>query len=219
MFPIADSKSELQYTPYFTWILIVSNILVFFYQSWLNEEQLNSFIMHYGAIPSVISAGENLQSLFTSMFIHGWLMHIVGNMLFLHVFGDNIEGRIGHFKFLLFYIAWWLSAHALQILMTWSGSDIPSIGASGCIAAVLWAYLIMFPNNQIRMFDIRTMSSYPVGSSQFLLYRIAIQFVSGTGSLMSTSEWWVWYRAHIGWFAFGRLGSRFMKSNNENGLT
>lgn len=216
MFPIADSSSELKYTPYLTWILIIINVLVFFYQSGLGEEQLNLFIMQYGAVPSVITSWQNLQSLFTSMFLHGWRMHLIGNMLFLHVFGDNIEWRIGHLKFLLFYIAWWLSAHLLQILMTWAASDTPSIGASGCIAAVLWAYLIMFPNNQIRMLDIRTMSTYPVWAAQFLLYRIAIQFISGTGALMDTAweSWWVGRWAHIWWFAFGRLGGRvFWKSN------
>jgi len=224
MFPLSDDSSEFRYTPYFTRIIIIINVLVFFYQSWLSEDQLNIFIMQYGAVPNIITSWQNLQSLFTSMFLHGWWMHLIGNMLFLHVFGDNIEWRIGHVKFLIFYIMWWLSAHALQIIMTWMNSNIPSIGASWCIAAVLGAYLIMFPGNKIRMLDIRTMSTYPVGATQFLIYRIAIQFISGTGSLMSTSEWGVWYRAHIWGFAFGRLWSRLFRSpsnwnNNGNVIT
>lgn len=210
MFPIADDHDWLPYKPVFTWLFIFINIAVFLYQTTLNEIALNDFIMQYGAVPSIITSWQNLVSLFTSMFLHGGWMHLIGNMLFLYVFGDNIEARLGSMKFLLFYICWWLAAHALQIIFTGADSTIPSIGASWCIAAVLGAYLVLFPSAQIRMFDIRSMSVYPVWASQFLLYWIMLQFLSGTWSLMSASEWWGWvgYRAHIGWFVFGRIAGK-----------
>lgn len=211
MFPIWDSPANHVHKPILTWLFILINVLVFVYEVSLSPDQLNEFIYQYGAVPNVLATGQNIISLFTSMFLHGWWMHLIGNMLFLYVFWDNIEGRLWSIKFLIFYIIWWLAAHALQILVMGLNSDIPSIGASGCIAAILGAYLILFPGSQIRMLDIRTMSVYPVWASQFLLYWIILQLFSWTGSLFSAwTWWWVAYRAHIGGFVFGWLSGKMI---------
>jgi len=212
MIPIWDSPANHKHKPVLTWLFLIINIGVFLYESSLSPEMLNTFIMQYGAVPSILAKGQNIISLFTSMFLHGWWMHLIGNMLFLYVFWDNIEGRLGSVKFLIFYIIWWLAAHAWQILVMGLNSDIPSIWASWCIAAVLGAYLVLFPDSQIRMLNPYNMSVYSVWAGQFLMYWIILQLFSWTWSLFSAWEWgWVAYRAHIGWFVFGRLLGKTMR--------
>lgn len=198
MFPIWDDQYKWGYTPYFTRLFIVINIAVFCYEATLSEPALQQFIMSRWAIPSHILAGNDYHTLFTSMFLHGSRLHLIGNMLFLYVFGDNIEARVWNFKYLLFYFLWWLAAHAGHILVGWS-SLIPTVGASGCISAILGAYLIMYPGSKIKMLLLQGMRVILVPASQFLIYWIALQFISGIGNL--GAEWGSVARwAHIGWF-------------------
>jgi membrane associated rhomboid family serine protease len=205
MFPIWDDQVQGGSTPYLTWLFIAINVLVFLHEASLTPEWLQAFIMTRGAIPSHILAGQDYHTLFTSMFLHGSWMHLIGNMLFLYVFGDNIEARIGNFKYLMFYILGGLAAHAGHILVG-GGSEIPTVGASGCISAILCAYLLMYPWSRIKMLFLQGMRVVMIPASQFLIYWIGLQFMSGVGGLMSAgagggvARW-----AHIGGFVAGVL--------------
>ena len=201
MFPIWDDQVQGGYTPYRTRVFIVINVLVFFYQVSL-WAGLDEFIMTRGTIPEQIMSGSGYLTLITAMFLHGGWMHLIGNMLFLYVFGDNIEARIGNTKFLLFYLAGWIAAGLIHVGFN-ASSPIPAVWASGAIAAVLGAYLLLFPHSRIKMLFPQGMRIFYISAQQFLLYRIGMQFFSGVGALASSwldggvARW-----AHIGWFAF-----------------
>lgn len=201
LFPIWDDQVQGWVTPYITWLFISLNVLVFLYEaslwSWLDE-----FLLARGSIPTEILAGKDSITLITSLFLHGGWMHLLGNMMFLYVFGDNIEASVGHVKFLFFYLCWWIAAGLVHAWFNPS-SLVPAVGASGAIAAVLWAYLVLFPTWRIKILYMRTMQTFLIPARQFLLYRIVLQFFSGVGELASSwldggVAWW----AHIGWFAF-----------------
>jgi membrane associated rhomboid family serine protease len=199
-FPIGDDSIVHKWTPWVAYWFLLLNVLVFLFQQTLSWYELQWFIMEYASIPNLITQWQNLEGLFTSMFLHGGWMHLIGNMLFLRVFADNIEHHLWHVKFLLFYLAWWLAASALHIVFNrWS--VIPAIGASGAIAAVLWAYISYFPHSQIKVFDIIYRRIFYMPAVHFLWFWIALQLISGVGWLASSgggvARW-----AHIGGFAF-----------------
>jgi membrane associated rhomboid family serine protease len=142
-------------TPVVTVAIMAANILIFLYQVSLGREQMQELVFRLGLIPAEVTTGVDLVpglpvslSFLTSMFLHGDIMHLAGNMLFLWVFGNNVEDETGHFLFLIFYVACGIAAAALQVAMLPS-SEIPMIGASGAIAGVLGAYLIMFPHARV----------------------------------------------------------------------
>ena len=205
-FPIGDTQVKRGHFPFLSYGFIAVNVLVFLYQVLLGQEQGEVFIMNYATIPHDIVNGQNYYTIFTSMFMHGGWMHLIGNMLFLWVFGDNIEATIGSVAFFLFYIAGGIAASAAHILSDVS-STIPSLGASGAIAAVLGAYLVMFPKSKIKVvfffFFIRV---FYMAAILFLGIWIAMQLVPGISQLGQANvgggvAWW----AHIGGFAFGAL--------------
>ena len=206
MFPIGDDQVRGGYRPIFAYAIIVLNVLVFIYQVTLSPTQLEQFIGAYGTVPAQITQGHQLISLFSSMFIHGGWMHLIGNMTFLWVFGDNIEAVIGNINFLVFYFIGGLAASAAHIL---SGPDsvVPAIGASGAIASVLGAYIVMFPASKIKILVIYFFRSFYMPAIFFLGIWIIQQLFNGFFSLgaSATQEqtsgvaWW----AHIGGFAFG----------------
>lgn len=202
MFPIWDDQVQGGYIPIWTWIIIAINVIVFFYQTSL-EAGLEDFVMTRGTVPEQIMSGRGYLTLITAMFLHGGWMHLIGNMLFLLIFGDNIEARIGNTKFLLFYLAGGIAAWLIHVgFNAWSA--IPAVGASGAIAAVLWAYLLLFPQSRIKMLRPQGMRIFYISAQQFLLYRIGVQFFSGIGSLAwSWLEWGVARWAHIWGFVFG----------------
>src|SRR5690606_22553844 len=129
---IGDENEHGAGPPLVTIALIIANVLVFLYQSTLGIEALQDFVTTYGVIPREIENGQDLYTLFTSMFVHGGLAHIGGNMLFLWIFGDNIERRFGAFLYIVFYLLTGLAASATHIAFN-LGSTIPSVGASGAI--------------------------------------------------------------------------------------
>lgn len=133
-------------------------------------------------------------------------------MLFLKIFGDNVEARIGNFRFLLFYLVAGFGADLLQIVM-WPSVTIPNLGASGAISGVLGAYLLMFPQARVKMLNPTSGQIYFVGAKQFLLYWIGFQLLSGVWSLATTTgdQGWVAYFAHIGGFIVGLCGWIIMK--------
>ena len=202
--PIGDDNIKGGHYPLFSYSLIVLNVLVFVYEASLAPEALEQFIFNYGAIPAEIEKGQYLYTLFTSMFLHGGIMHLVGNMLFLWIFADNIEATIGNFRFLIFYLLGGLAAHAAHLYFN-PGSEIPTVGASGAISAVMGAYLVMFPRSQIKVlllfFFIR------ISAFIFLGLWIAQQVMAGTAELQvpTAQTAGVAYWAHIGGFAFGVL--------------
>ncbi len=215
-FSIGDTQVVGGHKPIVTYTLIAVNIIFFLYEVSLGSPNYENFLTNFGAIPAEITRGIDMHTLLTSMFLHGGWMHLIGNMLFLWVFADNIEAIIGNLYFLFFYIAGGLIGSAAHI-MTNTDSIIPSIGASGAISAVMGAYLIMFPKSKIKVFILIFTTYMP--ALVFLLIWFAQQMLSGIGSLGATSAettgvaWW----AHIGGFVFGAMmGYLFKPKVNEH---
>jgi membrane associated rhomboid family serine protease len=206
MFPIGDENRGIRSRPIVTWSIIALNILVFLFQLSLDEADLTRFIFDWGTVPREISHGDDLFALVTCMFLHGGWLHIGGNMLFLWVFGDNVEDTMGHIKFLVFYLICGIAASGLQVIVD-SDSRIPLIGASGAISGVLAAYLVLFPKGKIRtLILIGVPIVVLVPAWGMIGYWIVIQFINGIASLgPDTAETGggVAYFAHIGGFVAG----------------
>lgn len=211
-FPIGDDNVKGKYTPVVTYVLIAINCYIFWQQLQYTPEQLSKFFYEYGSVPAQIWQAKSLHTLFTSMFLHSGWMHIIGNMLFLGIFADNIETTIGNFKFLLFYLAGGIFA-ALVHCFVLQGSTIPCIGASGAISATLGAYLVMFPSSRIRV--LLFIFSFRVSAFIFLGLYIIEQVMAGWGSLQlrAADSSGVGYWAHIGGFAYGFVRGWFFRSN------
>lgn len=205
-FPIGDDQVKGGHFPIFSYAFIVANIVVFLYQLQFEDMLAGQF----ASVPAETVQGENLMTLFTSMFLHGSWSHLVGNMLFLWVFADNIEAIIGNGRFLLFYLAGGLAGHFAHIYFNWH-STVPVIGASGAISAVMGAYLIMFPASRIKIWFFFFI--FRMRAIFFLGFWIAMQWMSGTASLevhtaqSSGPAWW----AHIGGFAFGAAAGLYFR--------
>ncbi|MBC7912982.1 MAG: rhomboid family intramembrane serine protease [Pyrinomonadaceae bacterium] len=201
-FPIGDDNIKGKSKPIFTYLLIIINCYIFWQQLQLSPQQMQNFFYNYGAIPNLIWKGENLNTLVSSMFLHGGWMHLIGNMIFLWIFADNIEVTIGSFRFLLFYLAGGIVA-ALVHCYVLKGSSIPCIGASGAISATLGAYLVMFPSSKIRVLFI--FFSFRVSAFVFLGFYIVQQVMAGYEALelKAAESSGVGYWAHIGGFAYG----------------
>lgn len=159
LIPIGDDDRGVRRTHFIVWILIGINVAVFIRELLYNDAQLTRFVHQYGAIPYEITRLQDippvidypiLVTIFTSMFLHGGILHIAGNMLFLWIFGDNIEDVMGHGKFLLFYLICGAAAVMAQVVID-PGSQTPIIGASGAISGVMGAYLILFPGGAVRV--------------------------------------------------------------------
>ncbi|KHG41342.1 MULTISPECIES: rhomboid family intramembrane serine protease [Aphanizomenon] len=219
MFPLYD-ENPTRITPYFTYGLIGMNILVFLHEISLSNLQLEQFFQLYAVIPQELTinwSGE-WTTLFTSQFLHGGWWHLISNMVYLWVFGNNIEDRLGHFKYLLFY----LTCGAIAALCQWfigMYSTIPSLGASGAISGVLGAYLIWFP--QARITTLVFLGFFITTINIPALVIIGIFFIqnliAGFASLqsaakMSVETGGVAYWAHLGGFV---LGSIFALGNRE----
>lgn len=210
IFPIGDDQVKGGHFPILSYSFIVINILVYVYQASLGGDAYNTFIMTYGGIPKEIMAGQDSFTLFTSMFMHGSWMHLIGNMFFLWIFADNIEATIGTPRFLIFYILGGLAAHAGHIYFNMS-SGIPTVGASGAISAVMGAYLIMYPTSKIKTLIFFYVVRIP--AFIFLLFWIGQQLWAGSADLQSATgessgvAWW----AHIGGFAFGIIAGLYYR--------
>ncbi|MFM7406608.1 MAG: rhomboid family intramembrane serine protease [Cuspidothrix sp.] len=216
MFPLYD-ENPTRITPYFTYGLIGMNVLVFFHELSLSNVQLERFFQLYAVIPQELTTNwpEEWTTLFTSQFLHGGWWHLISNMVYLWVFGNNIEDRLGHFKYLCFY----LTCGALAALCQWFisiYSDIPSLGASGAISGVLGAYLIWFP--QARITTLVFLGFFITTINVPALIVIGIFFVqnliSGFASLqaaanMSVETGGVAYWAHLGGFFVGTIFALF----------
>jgi membrane associated rhomboid family serine protease len=207
--PLQDENRPSR-KPYVTWGLVAVNVAVFVFL-FAQPEAQNDYFYTYGVIPSSILQGKDLWTLLTSMFIHADLLHIIGNMVFLWIFGDNIEDTLGHGWFLAFYLIGGLLAEFTHIASALISEyvnlvhelTIPSIGASGAISAVLGAYILLFPNARIRTFVyiifIVSFSSIP--AYYFLGFWFLYQVLLGLGSFVSPATVAFW--AHVGGFVFG----------------
>ena len=224
MIPISDSPHARRY-PYVTIAFIVANVLVFLYEMLLPEQQLDQFVRTYGLTPIEITSalGEPLAvalpiyfTLVTSMFLHGGLLHIFGNMIFLWVFGDNVESRLGHVRFVIFYFLSGLGASMLHIAVQ-PESTIPSIGASGAIAGVLAAYLLYYPYAQVRtlIFLIPFVTITRISAIFLIGFWIVIQLFSGLAELGASSMGGVAYWAHVGGFVVGFILAMIMEPSER----
>jgi membrane associated rhomboid family serine protease len=212
MIPIRDTIPSRSF-PIVNTTLIVVNILVFFYELSLGSH-LPRFINRYGLIPASFTASGDadfrIYPFFTFMFLHGGWLHIIGNMLYLYIFGDNVEDRIGHFKYLVFYLITGLISAFSQAIVNLH-STIPMIGASGAIAGVLGAYILYFPRSRVLtllpiFFFIQIVE---IPAVVFLLFWFVIQFFSGVASLAVTqSSGGIAFWAHIGGFIAGLILSK-----------
>jgi len=201
MIPLRDSQPSHS-APVVTASLIIVNVFVFLYELSLDPFSLNHFIAVHGVIPDRFQFSD----LLTSMFLHGGWMHLIGNMWFLWIYGDNIEDILGHGKYLLFYLACGILAGLTHVL-TNPYSRVPTVGASGAIAGVMGAYLVKFPHARILtlipIFVFFTTVEIP--AVVILLYWMAIQFFSGVGSIgySHLQQGGVAWFAHLGGFLAG----------------
>ncbi len=225
MLPLKDDvpKARVRF-PFILIILLVTNILVFLYEISLSPFGLSRLFKSYGAIPVLIASGSNLHTLFSSLFLHGGFDHIIGNMLYLWIFGDNVEDAFGHFWFILLYFMAGVAGSILHIF-TAPNSSVPMIGASGAISGILGAYFVLFPSA-------RVLALVPLGfffrvlylpASLFLGFWILLQFLFGFASLPGAGVGGgVAFFAHIGGFLVGVIlglifrGRREFWSGNSN---
>ncbi len=203
--PIGDENRPGAPTPYVNMTIVLANILVFVYMLTLSLPDLERFVFSFGAIPAEITRGQDLYTLITSLFIHGGWLHIAGNMIFLWVFGDNIEAAFGHGLYALFYLGAGVLATMSQVLIN-TQSVVPSIGASGAIAAVLGAYIVLFPGREVRVWVFPFIIWVArVNAIVFLGVWFILQFLSGIASLgvRTVQTGGVAFWAHIGGFVVG----------------
>jgi len=217
MIPLRDTVKSRTF-PFINMTIIILNVLVFFGESNLTEMGLTEFFYHFGIIPSwflqTVEAGYFVQAvipLVTSIFLHGGWLHIISNMLFLWVFGDNIEDRMGHFKYLLFYLTVGVIGNIAQIMAN-PQSTIPIIGASGAVAGILGAYYISFPRAKILALIpiVFFFTLMEVRASFFIIFWFVLQVFNGVFSLTTVGNSVAWW-AHIGGFLGGFILIRFFQ--------
>lgn len=213
MFPIRDDQPRYS-TPFVNWFLIVLNILIYLFQSMLDPRSGEVFAREFGVVPSNLAAflaGSPNHPLptvvvpfFTSMFLHASWLHVLGNMWFLYIFGDNIEDYLGHFKYLVFYILSGLFAMSTQVAI-YPHSNLPTVGASGAIAGVLGAYFILYPRARVLTWFFVFIFYLPAWI--MLGYWFVFQFFAGAATLSmahggrDVGGVAVW--AHVGGFVAG----------------
>lgn len=199
MLPIGDDDSGRRTTPLITYALIALNVLFFLVELGGGD----AFIMKWAFVPSrfVANPGADILTIFTSMFMHAGWVHLGGNMLYLWIFGDNVEDRFGHTKYIIFYLLCGLAATFAQMAFN-MGSTVPNLGASGAIAGVLGAYILMFPQGKVRVLQGQRVIN--VSALIVIGFWIVLQLFSGIGSIANTTDTGgVAYMAHIGGFIAG----------------
>lgn len=205
MFPIRDHNPS-ERTPLITYALIAANVLVFLYQYALGSDTQAEarFLYHWALFPAAVTDGGPYTGLFSHMFLHAGFLHLAGNMLFLWIFGDNLEDQMGHLGFLVFYLACGLAAAMGQILPD-PHSTIPMVGASGAIAGVMGGYLLLFPRARVDILVIFIIFFRVFSIPAFVMLGLwfAIQIVGGLGA--PTAGGGVAYWAHAGGFLAGIL--------------
>jgi membrane associated rhomboid family serine protease len=215
MFPIGDDNSARRTIPVVTYVLIALNVLFFF----VELSGGDPFIMKWAFVPSRFLANPSADflTLLSSMFMHAGWVHLGGNMLYLWIFGDNVEDRFGHIKFTIFYLLCGLAATFAQLAFS-MGSNVPNLGASGAIAGVLGAYILMFPQQQVKVLIGRIVT--PVSALIVIGGWIVLQFFSGIASIADTANTGgVAYMAHIGGFIAGFVLTFLFRGKSATRLT
>jgi membrane associated rhomboid family serine protease len=204
MLPIGDDNSTRRTIPVVTYVLILINVLVFL------AEQMggDNFIYSWSFTPYYFlqNPGVEWVTIFTSMFLHASWMHIIGNMLYLFIFGDNVEDRMGHIGFLIFYLLCGVAATMAQLFFTASADlTVPTLGASGAIAGVLASYLVLFPRQRVRVLVFAWVIPLPA------LVVIGLWFALQIFSQLGAANSGVAYMAHIGGFIAGLVLTFFFR--------
>lgn len=208
MIPLRDTLRSRRF-PLVNWLIILANAAAFYYELRIGSSALNGFINTWGLVPAHLWADPQSTwiTIFSSMFLHGGWFHVLSNMWVLFIFGDNVEDRMGSGRYLVFYLLSGVAAGLMQAFLL-PGSPVPMVGASGAIAGVLGAYLVLFPRARILslvpILFIFTLIEIP--AVVFLLFWFASQLFSGFLSLGGASGSGVAWWAHIGGFVFGMLG-------------
>lgn len=199
MLPIGDDNSSRRTVPLVTYALVALNVLFFF----VEMSGGDAFIAKWAFVPRRFLAdpAADFLTLFTAMFMHAGWVHLGGNMLYLWIFGDNVEDRFGHAKFAIFYLLCGLAATFAQLAFNLT-SNVPNLGASGAIAGVLGAYILLFPRGRVRVLQGQGVVQVPALLA--IGFWIVLQFFSGIGSIANTADTGgVAYMAHIGGFVAG----------------
>ncbi|MCX7996912.1 MAG: rhomboid family intramembrane serine protease [Patescibacteria group bacterium] len=205
MFPLRDSSTSRTGFAFFTYLLIITTVAVFFMQP-TSEVELFAFLQQWAVVPRLIdwTRPDTLLPLITSVFLHANLFHLFSNVWFLHIYGDNVEHDLGPVAYLLFYLAGGIAAAVAQLAFTSATSEIPLLGASGAIAAVMGYYIARFPRNRITslVLSFGYVSTVQLPATFVLLMWIGLQILNGFGSLGMEGGGVAWW-AHIGGFVFG----------------
>jgi membrane associated rhomboid family serine protease len=223
MIPVGDDEIQGSPPPLVNYALIALNVLAFFFELSRPPGALQSFISAWGVVPREYSAGRDLPptiplpfwtTLFTSMFLHGGWAHLGGNMVYLWIFGHNIETVLGHARYLIFYLVCGVVAAIAHILSA-PHSAVPTVGASGAISGVLGAYIVLFPRNRVRVLTRAGIVALPAWV--MLGFWILLQFVSGVGAIARTEHTGggVAYMAHIGGFVAGVILIKLMAAGRR----
>ena len=227
MIPLRDANPSST-RPVVTVTLIVLNVIVFLFELALSDQGLEQLFFTMGLVPAKValfpvspdvSAVDAFLPFLSSMFLHGDIWHILGNMWFLWIFGDNIEDRLGRARYLFFYLICGVGAGVTHMAFNW-GSPIPTIGASGAVAGVLGAYMLLYPRHKvltlIPLFFFITWIELP--AVVVLLYWFVIQFFSGAASLGAGGSGGVAWWAHVGGFALGMALVKLLAPPSRNGV-
>jgi len=217
--PLKDLNPRRTY-PVVNTLLILSNVIVFLYELTLTPHQYQAFELANATIPShirlALSGHGNLEHaflpIFTSMFLHSGFMHIAGNMLFLWIFGDNVEDYFGHFPYLLFYLVCGVGSGFAHILFNFH-SSLPALGASGAISGVMGAYIILYP--RARVLTLVFIFFVPIPAFIILGYWFLLQFLAGVSSVGAAATGGVAWWAHIGGFLLGMLITGFTQQEQK----
>lgn len=201
MIPLRDTQPSYTF-PFVTVTIIALNVLAFLYEFTMDPYEFNFFIAHHGVIPARLQWVDVL----TSIFLHGGWLHLIGNMWFLWIYGDNVEDILGHAQYLAFYLLCGLAATMVHVVFN-ADSSAPTIGASGAIASVMGAYVVKFPHSKITtlVLVVVFITTMEIPAYLILLYWFVIQFFSGVGSMGHShlSQGGVAWFAHIGGFLAG----------------
>ncbi|HEY5270179.1 MAG TPA: rhomboid family intramembrane serine protease [Anaerolineales bacterium] len=215
MLPIGDDNSARRTVPVVTYALIALNVLFFF----VELSGGDAFIEKWAFVPSRFLANPvtDFLTIFSSMFMHAGWVHLGGNMLYLWIFGDNVEDRFGRIKFIIFYLLCGLAATFAQLAFS-MGSNVPNLGASGAIAGVLGAYILMFPQGKVRV--LQGQQVIQVSALIVIGLWIVLQFFSSIGSITnSAGTGGVAYMAHVGGFIAGFVLTLLFRGNSTPRLT
>jgi len=212
MIPLRDDQPRFS-TPFLNYFLIGLNLLIFLFEATLAPRGLQRLLVHLGVVPAhltaLVTGTRHLDpvavglTIFTSMFLHASWLHVIGNMWFLWIFGDNVEDYLGHFNYLLFYLLSGVAAALAQVLLT-PNSLVPTIGASGAIAGVLGAYFVLYPRARVLTWFFVFFIHIPAWI--VLGYWFVIQFLSGAATSLAyagNSSGGIAFWAHVGGFIAG----------------